>query len=60
MNPEDIKITNLNKLLVYEQQSRIIDKLDTEELKNFAKTYCKLYLQQQEVLLNLNLSFETL
>jgi hypothetical protein len=50
MNPDDIKLENINKMLVYEQQSRIIEQLDREELIKFAKSYFKLYLKQQEVL----------
>lgn len=60
MNPEDIKITNLNKLLVYEQQARVIDKMDLDDARNFAKSYCKLYLQQQELISELGASFKTL
>ena len=58
MTPDEIVLENINKMLVYEQQSRIIDKMNTEELRNFAKLYCKLYLKQQEVVkdvMNVNL-----
>ena len=40
-------------MLVYEQQSRMIDKLNEEEAKLFAKAYFKLYLKQQEVVSDL-------
>jgi hypothetical protein len=50
MNPDDIKLENINKMLVYEQQSRIIDQLNRDEAIKFAKLYFKLYLKQQEVL----------
>lgn len=60
MDPENIKITNLNKLLVYEQQARVIDKMDLDDARNFAKSYCKLYLQQQELISELGSSFKTL
>jgi hypothetical protein len=53
MNPDDIKLENINKMLVYEQQSRIIEQLDREEAIEFAKAYFKLYLKQQEVVSNL-------
>lgn len=53
MNPSDIELSDINKMLIYEQQARIIDKLNAEELREFAKAYCKLYLQQQEVVANL-------
>lgn len=53
IDPDDIKLTDINKMLVYEQQARIIDKLDGEEARQFAKAYCKLFLQQQEAVTNL-------
>ena len=53
MNPDEIKLEDINKMLIYEQQSRIIDKLDRDEAIEFAKTYFKLYLKQQEVVSNL-------
>jgi hypothetical protein len=53
MNPSDIELEDINKMLVYEQQSRIIDKLDREEAVEFAKAYFKLYLKQQEVVASL-------
>ena len=33
MNPSDIELNDINKMLVYEQQSRMIDKLNEEEAK---------------------------
>jgi hypothetical protein len=42
-----------DEMLVYEQQARIIDKLDGDEARQFAKAYCKLFLQQQEAVANL-------
>ena len=50
MNPEKIQIEDLNKLFEYERHARIVDILDIDELRNFAKLYCKLYLKQQEVI----------
>ena len=50
MNPENIDLQSMNKLFEYEKHSRFIDKLNFDELKNFSKLYCKLYLKQQEVL----------
>jgi hypothetical protein len=50
MNPEEIQIESINKLFEYEKHCRVIDSLDREELINFAKLYCKLYLKQQEVI----------
>ena len=50
MDPSEIKLESVGKLFEYEKQSRIIDELSFEQLKNFSKLYCKLYLRQQEVL----------
>jgi hypothetical protein len=50
MDPNDIELKTIDKLFEYEKHSRFIDELGTEELKNFSKLYCKLYLRQQEVL----------
>lgn len=55
MEPDDIKLSSINKLFEYEKHSRVIDELNFEELKNFAKLYCKLYLKQQEVLNDLDM-----
>ena len=43
MNPEEIKLDDVNKLFEYEKHSRLIDSLSPEDLKNFAKLYFKLY-----------------
>lgn len=40
----------MNKMFEYEKCSRLIDELNADELKNFAKSYFKLYLRQQEVI----------
>ena len=50
MNPNEIELETINKLFEYEKHSRFIDELSFDELKNFSKLYCKLYLRQQEVL----------
>jgi len=50
MDPNEITLESINKLFEYEKHSRLIEELNFEELKNFAKLYCKLYLRQQEVL----------
>ena len=50
MDPNNIELESIHKLFEYEQHVRIIDKLNEDELRTFAKSYCKLYLQQQEVL----------
>ena len=49
MNPEEINLITVDKMFEYEKHVRFIDKLNDEELKNFAKLYCKMYLYQQEV-----------
>lgn len=52
MDPQEIELETINKSFEYEKHVRVIDKLNNEELKNFAKLYCKLYLKQQEVMLS--------
>jgi hypothetical protein len=55
MDPNEIDLESMDKLFEYEKHSRIIDSLSKDELKTFAKLYCKLYLKQQEVIGILNL-----
>ncbi len=50
MDPNKIELKSINKLFEYEKHSRLIDEMNMDELKNFSKLYCKLYLKQQEVL----------
>lgn len=53
MSPDDIQLRNINKLFEYEKVSRDIDLVDDlDTLKNFAKSYAKLYIKQQEVLID--------
>jgi hypothetical protein len=54
MDPNEIKLESVSKLFEYEKQSRFIDELSFEELKNFSKLYCKLYLRQQEGFATIN------
>lgn len=54
MDPNEITLNSIDKLFEYEKHVRVIDNLNLEELKNFAKLYFKLYLKQQEVLLFLD------
>tara|TARA_R110000868_G_scaffold74148_2_gene214512 strand:+ start:1465 stop:1629 length:165 start_codon:yes stop_codon:yes gene_type:complete len=50
MDPDKIKLENLNKLFEYERLSRDIDSIDDIHIiKNVAKLYAKLFLKQQEV-----------
>lgn len=53
MDPQEISLESFDKLFEYEKQCRMIDDLDCDELKNFAKLYCKLYMKQQEVISSL-------
>lgn len=56
MKPEEIEIDSIDKLFEYEKHCRIIDDLSLDELKNFSKLYCKLYLKQQEVISNMSIN----
>ena len=50
MNPDSIQLEDMNKMFEYEKLSRDIDSIDDiEVLKNYTKSYIKLYLKQQEV-----------
>jgi hypothetical protein len=49
MDPNNINLESIDKLFEYEKHARIIDQLNEDELRIFAKLYCKLYLKQQEV-----------
>ena len=53
MDPNEIELQSVNKLFEYKKHCRIIDELSSEQLKNFSKLYCKLYLKQQETLTSL-------
>jgi len=56
MDPDKIELETMSKMFEYEKCSRLIDELDFDELKNFAKSYFKLYLKQQEVIQNFAIS----
>lgn len=53
MDPNNIDLKSIDKLFEYEKQSRLIDELNPDELKKFAKLYCKLYLKQQETVISI-------
>ena len=53
MDPSSINLDSIDKLFEYEKHSRVIDDLNEDELKQFAKLYCKLYLKQQETVSSL-------
>ena len=50
MHPDDIVLTNTEKLFQYQVQVREIDECDDiEELRNALKGVLKLFMKQQEV-----------
>ena len=54
MDPDKISLESISKMFEYEKLSRDIDSIDDIEiLRSFTKSYIKLYLKQQEVILNL-------
>lgn len=54
MDYNNIQLTDISKSFEYEKLSRDIDNIDDiSTLKNIAKSYIKLYFQQQEVISNL-------
>ncbi len=51
MDPDSIKLINLSKQFAYTKVASEIDSCeDRDELKNIAKSFCKLYYKQQETL----------
>ena len=57
MKPSDIQLESLSKSFEYERMAREIDTCnDLDVIKNIAKSYVKLYLKQEETILNLGLS----
>ena len=51
MDPETIELKNLSKSFAYTQVAAEIDSCeDCEELRNIAKSFCKLYYKQQETM----------
>jgi hypothetical protein len=55
MKPSDIDLENISKMFEYEKIARDIDSIDDIDiLRNFAKSYIKLYLKQQEVISSLD------
>lgn len=53
MDPNEITLDSIDKMFEYEKHVRFINDLSEDELRNFAKLYCKLYLKQQEAVLSL-------
>ena len=51
MDPDSITLSNLSKQFAYTKMASQIDSCDDrEELKNIAKSFCKLYYKQQETM----------
>jgi hypothetical protein len=54
MDPDKITLDCLMKNFEYERISREVDSCENiEQVKNIAKSFIKLYLQQQEVMLQI-------
>lgn len=57
MNPDDIKLENLSKNFEYAKACIEIDSIDdVDSLKEISKAYMKLYMKQQEVLIQMGSS----
>jgi len=51
MDPDSIELSNLSKQFAYTKLASQIDSCDDrDELKNIAKSFCKLYYKQQETM----------
>jgi hypothetical protein len=51
MDPDSIELSNLSKQFAYTKLASQIDSCnDHDELKNIAKSFCKLYYKQQETM----------
>ena len=51
MDPDTIELSNLSKQFAYTKLASQIDSCnDPDELKNIAKSFCKLYYKQQETM----------
>tara|TARA_B100000035_G_scaffold120492_3_gene102317 strand:+ start:4891 stop:5070 length:180 start_codon:yes stop_codon:yes gene_type:complete len=51
MDPNEIELKNLAKSFAYTKMASQIDECnDKEELRNIAKSFCKLYYKQQETI----------
>ena len=51
MDPDSIELINLSKQFAYTKVASEIDRCDDrDELKNIAKSFCKLYYKQQETM----------
>jgi len=58
MDPNEIELKNLSKNFEYHKLASEIDNCnDVVELRNLAKTFCKLYFKQQETLSTIGASY---
>jgi len=58
MDPDSIELSDLTRSFAYMKIANEIDGCDDrEELKNIAKSFCKLYYKQQETIEFVGLSF---
>jgi hypothetical protein len=58
MDHEDLKLENISKLFEFEKISRELDTCtNIDILRNLCKCYVKLYLKQQEVLIDMGQDF---
>jgi len=56
MDPNNIELLNLNKSFEYIKFSKEVDEIDdVDKLKSLLKCYYKLYLKQQEVIIDLGI-----
>jgi hypothetical protein len=56
MDPDKITLDCLSKIFEYERISRELDTCENiEQVKNIAKSFVKLYLKQQEVIVQIGI-----
>lgn len=56
MDPNKIELENISKMFEYERLARDIDSIDdVETLRDYAKSFVKLYLSQQEAIAGLKI-----
>lgn len=61
MNHETIELENITKLFEFEKICREIDSCkNVESLQNMCKCYVKLYMKQQETLINIGKNFNSI
>jgi hypothetical protein len=56
MDPDKIELENLSKSFEYFKFASDVDQItDIEELRNITKSYYKLYLKQQELIIKMGI-----